>query len=300
MENSYAVRHIPTVHTAGGPIYWLAGKGMRAGLVVITWLATLLYLVIIAPIKCAILLEWVDIFVPKGERNYFTYASWATCFAFVSLSVIIFVLDLVNCTPFESNWDPLVPGRVCKFQIAQFGFASSTTNFVLDLIPIFLAQKVIWGLRLPAHKKWGVSIIFLVGLAGCAASLVRLYYSTRFYVSNDTSYYFSILAITSLAETTAANLVLCAPFIPKAAFGLKQSRAATAIRSYRASKSEETYTNSTSDAYLELREPRRAPAAKSREHWFTSSKVLSTGTTTTTAVKTSHESNGPLRQPETA
>ncbi|GAW13744.1 hypothetical protein ANO14919_031330 [Xylariales sp. No.14919] len=256
----------------------------------ITWLATLLYLWIIALIKCAILLEWVAIFVPEGERNYVTWASWATCFAFVSLSIIIFILDLVNCTPFEANWNPLVPGSFCRFGIAQFGLASATTNFVLDLIPIFIAQKVIWGLRMPNHKKWGVSLIFLIGLAGCAASIVRLYYSTRFYVSNDVSYYFSILAITSLAETTAANLVLCAPFAPKALLGLKQSKAASAIRSYRASKSDPVSSNHT-ESYHELREPPAIRRSGKREHWFNSSKIDGTIT------KTSHESDGPLNQP---
>ncbi|KAI1112789.1 hypothetical protein F5Y14DRAFT_452634 [Nemania sp. NC0429] len=137
----------------------------------IIWLITLLYLWAIALTKCAILLEWVAIFVPKGERNCLTLASWATCLALLILAAILFILDLLNCTPFEANWNPSIPGSTCRFEISQFGIASSTTNFVFDLVPLFIAQKVIWGLRLPTHKKWGVSFIFLIGLAGCAASI---------------------------------------------------------------------------------------------------------------------------------
>ncbi|OTA65771.1 hypothetical protein K449DRAFT_431223 [Hypoxylon sp. EC38] len=107
-------------------------------------------------------------------------------------------MELANCTPFERNWNPLIPGGFCRFSTAQFGLASSTTNFTLDLIPILLAQKVIWGLRLSWKKKLGISFMFLIGLTGCAASLVRLYYSTRFYTSNDTTYYFSLLAISNM------------------------------------------------------------------------------------------------------
>ncbi|KAI0199440.1 hypothetical protein F4808DRAFT_432488 [Astrocystis sublimbata] len=257
----------------------------------ITFLATLLYLWIIALIKCAILLEWVAIFVPTSERNYFTWASWATCLAFAILSIVIFVLDLVNCTPFEANWNPLVPGGSCRFRIAQFGLASATTNFLLDLVPIFLAQKVIWGLRMPTHQKWSVSLIFLIGFVGCAASIVRLYYSTRFYVSNDVSYYFSILAITSLAETTAANIVLCAPHISKALLGLKHSKAAKAVKRYRTSKTSSACTDN-SRSYHELREHHHRDG-KLREHWFMSSKVDGAATR-----RSSLESGEPLSRPD--
>ncbi|KAI0909668.1 hypothetical protein F4823DRAFT_593219 [Ustulina deusta] len=257
----------------------------------ITWLATLLYLWIIASIKCAILLEWVDIFVPQGERGYFTWTCYATCFAFTALSFIIFILDLVNCTPFEGNWNPLVPGVVCRFAIPQFGLASSTTNFTLDLIPLCLSQKVIWSLHLSWRKKIGVSLIFLFGLAGCAASLVRLYYSTRFYVSSDISYYFSILAITSLAETTAAILVLCVPFMPKALLGLGQTKALQLLKRYKTLKSEATYVNS-SDAHYDSQELRRIK--KPKEHWFMSSRIGDTATSR------SYESERPLQNPVTA
>ena len=128
-------------------------------------------------IKCAILLEWIDIFVPRGERNFFTWASWATCGGFASFSIIIFSLDVANCTPFKGNWDLLVPGRFCRFEVPTFVLAISITNFVLDLIPLFLVQKVIWGLQLQWHKKLGVSFMFLTGLAYVANTPFRYVHS---------------------------------------------------------------------------------------------------------------------------
>ncbi len=127
-------------------------------------IATLLYLWIIALVKCAILLEWTSIFVPEGKRGCFTWTCYATCGAICALSIIVFIMDLVNCTPFESNYNPLVPGGFCRFSIPQFGLASSTTNLVLDLIPLTLAQKVIWGLQVSWRKRLGVSLIFLIGI----------------------------------------------------------------------------------------------------------------------------------------
>lgn len=130
----------------------------------VCWLATLLYLWIIALVKCSILLEWMTIFVPNGNHTYFNWTCYGTCAAICSLSITIFIMDLVNCTPFASNWDMLIPGGFCRFKIAQFGLASATTNFTLDLIPLILAQKVIWGLQISWNKKAGVSLIFLIGL----------------------------------------------------------------------------------------------------------------------------------------
>jgi hypothetical protein len=110
------------------------------------------------------LLEWVNIFVPRGQNNYFSWVSYATCGAITVLSTILFVMSLANCTPFEFNWNPLLPGGWCRFDVPRFALASAIANSILDLIPLILAQKVIWGLRLSRNKKLGVSFMFLVGI----------------------------------------------------------------------------------------------------------------------------------------
>lgn len=127
-------------------------------------MATLLYLWVIALVKVSILHEWTCIFVPNGSRTFFTWACYAASLAFCLLSLVIFVMDLVNCTPFEGNWDPFAAGRKCRFAIPQFGLASSTANLVLDLIPVVLAQRAIWGLKMSFGKKMGVSIVFFIGI----------------------------------------------------------------------------------------------------------------------------------------
>ncbi|KAJ2993410.1 hypothetical protein NUW58_g1851 [Xylaria curta] len=258
----------------------------------ITWIATLFYVWVIGLVKCAILLEWVEIFVPQGKRTYFSWTAYATCFAFAALSILIFVLDLVNCTPFEGNWNLLVPGRTCKFEVPAFALASATTNFALDLIPLILAQRVIWSLQLSWQSKSGVSLIFLVGLAAVAANAVRLYYATRFYVSPDISYYFSILAITSLAETLAANLVLCIPFTPRAFLGLKQTKVYSTLIGYGTVRGDTAYTNQ-SDNHFDSSELRRI--RKPRDHWFNSSKLDTNQTNLDTVDDNTHETESQRR-----
>lgn len=103
-----------------------------------------------------------------------------------------------------------------------------------------------------------------------AANVVRIYYASRFYVSDDVSYYFSILAISSLAETLAANLVLCIPFAPKAVLGLRQTKLYTGLTGYMTVKSNAATANQ-SDGYYSSSELRHL--RKPREHWFMSSKL---------------------------
>lgn len=130
----------------------------------VCWIATLLYVVLIALIKVAILLEWTEIFVTDKKRSYFAWACWITSGVISTLSIILFIMSLANCSPFERNWNPLLPNSFCRFAVPEFGLASAITNLILDVIPLLLAQKVIWSLRLSWQKKLGVSVIFLIGI----------------------------------------------------------------------------------------------------------------------------------------
>ncbi|KAK3987148.1 hypothetical protein QBC44DRAFT_332011 [Cladorrhinum sp. PSN332] len=233
---------------------WNIRLGEIADFTYVCFLATLVYIWIIALVKCAILIEWTSIFAPQGKHDYFAWACYAACSAIALVSVILFIMSLVNCTPFEANWNPLAPDAHCRFGVPQFGLASSVTNLALDIIPLILAQKVIWGLRMSWKRKVGISAIFLVGIIACVSGIIRVYYATRFYESNDTSYFFSTMALCSLGETTCAHLVLCVPFTPKAMTGLRTSRAFTELKKYMTLKSYATNTtgntrNNNSDGF---------------------------------------------------
>ncbi|PVH91991.1 hypothetical protein DM02DRAFT_663392 [Periconia macrospinosa] len=197
----------------------------------VCWIATNLYLVIIALVKCAILLEWVNLFVPRGQSNYFSWISYATCVAISLYSIILFSMNFANCTPFESNWNQLSPNRFCRFKVPHFALASAIVNSILDVVPLLLAQKVIWGLKLPNKKKLGVSIMFLVGIIGFASALLRVVYAVQFMSSPDVSYYFSIMGLLSLCETTCTNIILCVPFLPKLVKSFQESTVFLGVRS---------------------------------------------------------------------
>ncbi|KUJ10083.1 uncharacterized protein LY89DRAFT_689922 [Mollisia scopiformis] len=218
----------------------------------VCYVATCLYLWLIALIKIAILCDWTCIFASKGQRGFFAWTCFLTCGAVASLAIILFVMDLVNCTPFDRNYNPLLPGS-CRWSVPEESIVSAAANFALDALPLILAQRMIWGLHTTWGKKLGVSLIFLVGVIGMISSIVRLYYAVSFYRdSADTTYFFSIVALCTLCEITCANLVLCLPFAPKAIKGFKQTKTFLEIKSY--------MTSSKGSSVSESREGSGVPA----------------------------------------
>lgn len=73
-------------------------------------------------------------------------------------------------------------------------------------------------------RKAGVSFVFALGMAACAASIVRLYYHVVCAGSaEDITYHMSAMMLTGVGECACAILVLCVPAVPKAFTGLKLS-----------------------------------------------------------------------------
>ncbi|KAI1819444.1 hypothetical protein F4861DRAFT_527008 [Xylaria intraflava] len=262
------------------------GYDVRAAYVVklryVFFVTILLYAWVIGLVRCAILLEWAEIFGAKGKRDYFTWISYVTCVGFVLFSIVLFICNLANCTPFEANWNPLVPEESCRFVIEKFLLASAAINFVLDLVPFVLAQAVIWRLKMSWQRRLGVSFVFLIGLFSVATNIVRLYYTWRFFVSFDTIYYLPIVGITTFFETVAANLVLCVPLTPRAIAGLKEAKIFRALKNYRTIQTGAGQSDDL-DNYPESGEFRRT--RKPRSEWFMSSKVVGTDTVASTSME---------------
>jgi hypothetical protein len=94
---------------------------------------------------------------------------------------------------------------------------------------------------------------------------VRLYFATRFLSSTNTTYYFSIMGLCSLCETTCANIILCVPFAPKIVKNFRDSRAVTQVVSKLTGN--KSHNNSTDkSAAMQAHElPRFKPRRAERE-----------------------------------
>lgn len=120
------------------------------------------YFGILILIKSAILLEWITIFVPTGTRNLFFWTSWSILVIHALFYLSMIVVELTACSPFEKNWNPLIPGK-CLNTIAV-SVAISAINLPFDVVIFLLPQRVIWGLQMRSQRKIGISMLFAVGI----------------------------------------------------------------------------------------------------------------------------------------
>ncbi|RWA04501.1 hypothetical protein EKO27_g10599 [Xylaria grammica] len=182
----------------------------------VIFVASVLYIPILSIVKMAILFEWAHIFVPRGTRNSFWWACHIAIAFVAAWGILALILLNVNCTPFEANWNLLIPGGYCRFSFPALTLSSAIINFVLDLVPLILPQKIIWSLNMSWSKKIGVSLVFAVGLLGVIAALIRVVLTAQYVSTTDTIYFVSQVGLLALTEITTGFLVLCTPSIPKA------------------------------------------------------------------------------------
>ncbi|KAI1369439.1 hypothetical protein F5Y08DRAFT_293301 [Xylaria arbuscula] len=179
-----------------------------------SFIGTNFYVIFICMIKAAIILEWLRIFSPPGDRTAFFWVSWATLtFNVVWWSQTLIVLN-AQCTPHSLIWDKTLSGSCIQQKLHDL--IAAVFNLIMDLIIFGLPQRVIWKLQLPLRKRFGLSIIFALGVVACAAAAGRLWYTVRYWETQDATFEYSGLGLWSVAEGTCGILVATVSTIPKA------------------------------------------------------------------------------------
>ncbi|KAI1348772.1 hypothetical protein F5Y01DRAFT_205411 [Xylaria sp. FL0043] len=194
-------------------------------------IGTCLFLVAIALVKAAILLEWLRIFVPKGSRgNIFWISRTLLCINILINVAGLFVINLA-CIPHEKIWNRLtVPGHCIENH--AFDIISAAINLSIDLLILLLPQRVIWSLKISTTKRIGVAAVFTVGILGCIAAIFRLISAIQYASSPDITYTFSALGLWAVAESTCGILVFSVPTVPKAFASLAKLSTITSARSW--------------------------------------------------------------------
>ncbi|KAI1410921.1 hypothetical protein F5Y13DRAFT_191751 [Hypoxylon sp. FL1857] len=166
--------------------------------------------------KTAILLEWMQVFVPKGTRNLFF---WTSLLVLILNAVFyiagLFVLNL-SCTPIEKFWKPTVPGTCLSLDnLLSFQMSSSCINLAFDLIILILPQPTIWTLNMSPRRKIGISLVFCMGILACLCALIRVIFVRNLFGSIDRTYTTAGSSLCVLAEMTCVLLVFCISAAPK-------------------------------------------------------------------------------------
>lgn len=116
-------------------------------------------------LKTAILLEWLHILAPQGNRLKSPF--WWGCVSIIVLQcvwgVVCVILLNVQCNPHEAIWKVYMPRELC-FNLVPVQLTSGAVQLFSDVVMLVLPQKTIWNLNLSWQKKLGVSVVFGLGI----------------------------------------------------------------------------------------------------------------------------------------
>ncbi|KAJ8130427.1 hypothetical protein O1611_g3201 [Lasiodiplodia mahajangana] len=174
--------------------------------------------------KTAILLEWLHIFAPGGQRNIIYWTCWPVLALNVAFYLAGIFVIVFTCSPPEKFWHILTPGTC--FNRRAFDFSSSIINLSFDLVILLIPQRVIWKLNMNLRRKISVSLIFSVGVLNlrkrllserraCVAAGGRIVVGIALVSSKDRSFDASAPALFVVVEETCVLLVFSATAAPK-------------------------------------------------------------------------------------
>ncbi|TGJ84510.1 hypothetical protein E0Z10_g4226 [Xylaria hypoxylon] len=191
-----------TVGAAIGFSYWV-------------YIAGLLYNSGIAPVKVAIVMEWLRIFLPRS-RNAFFWLCHISLWLNVAYYIAAIVVESIRCAPRELIWDPTVKGTCLDRKALE---AISSINVVSDIAMLVAPLFAIWRLKLSTAKKVGVALLFTVGLFGTVSAIFRLFATQAYLKSQDSTYFVSPVRFWELSEMTSVFIVYGLPAVPTAFAG---------------------------------------------------------------------------------
>ncbi|KAF2139197.1 uncharacterized protein K452DRAFT_232914, partial [Aplosporella prunicola CBS 121167] len=85
----------------------------------------------------------------------------------------IVIEGFLLCRPLAFNWDQTLPGGVCGDRNAAF-VAAGALNMITDVMVLVLPIPYIWALQVPASRKFGLCLIFCLGLFVSIVSIIRM------------------------------------------------------------------------------------------------------------------------------
>jgi hypothetical protein len=195
------------------------------------YIAGLLYNSAIAPVKAAILLEWMRLFSSHSRSAFFWFCHGALWFN-ITYYVAAIIVESMRCTPRQMIWDPEIKGTCLNPNTAT---VLSSIALGSDVIMLILPQFVVWRLKLSTWQKFGVVLIFAFALFGTISAILRLVATQEYSESEDRTYYMSSVCFWALGEITSVFVVYGLPAVPTILVGAAAGFTPSCTRQTRAS-----------------------------------------------------------------
>lgn len=196
-------------------------------------------------VKLSILLQYLQIFVPRKTRNMMYLASHALIWTNLVFYLISTFLEIFACNPIAKAWNPLITTGHC-INVLALNVAASSINSLSDLAILILPQVSIWRLQMSLKRKLQTSAVFLIGIlsvsmpqngdyrliqfSACVCSIIRLSFAIRLYETTDITYYSWLTGLWTYPEMASGILVACLPVSPKFFQALNEKGAFSKVR----------------------------------------------------------------------
>lgn len=109
--------------------------------------------------KTSICLLYLRIFAHVGWFRKTVYVVLAYVLLYATGSIIATIFE---CTPVERVWDHTIQGTCIN--LTEFWYANAAANIIGDFGILLLPMPVVRSLQLPSRQKWGLTMVFGLGV----------------------------------------------------------------------------------------------------------------------------------------
>ncbi|KAI9158343.1 Satratoxin biosynthesis SC14 cluster protein [Paramyrothecium foliicola] len=219
-----------------------------------------LYLFVLGLTKVSVMCFYLRIF-PQRAFRYTTYA----CISFVVASTTAFILvQIFQCRPIEFTWEGWTsderPEKCLDVNILAYAAAGS--SIFQDVMVLILPLPLVYKLQTGRRAKFGITLMFSLGIFVLVTSCVRLRYIVGFGHTHNPSWDYTDPAIWSGLEVAVSVIVVCLPAIRLLVDRLKPGWLVTAFSRSRTTSGKDTAMAGTKSSTL--RKDRSAMRSESR------------------------------------
>jgi len=173
----------------------------------------ILYTILVMITKVSILQLYLRIWTVEAVSRWFRRTCWI-CIVVLILTMLAFVFSLIfQCTPVHFAWlywDGLHNPGHCVNRPAQI-YVLGAFNIAYDVIVFVLPLHHFLKLNISWRRKFGVCLIFMVGMLVTICSIVRLQYLVKIGRSTNQTWDYNSAVIWSSVECNLAVVCTCMP-----------------------------------------------------------------------------------------
>lgn len=119
--------------------------------------------ILILLLKITILLQYIRVFCPAGDRNFTYWASQVTLYTNVVYYVAFTFLQIFSCSPREKFWDKTIMEGHC-IDVFAVNVSGAIVCLVSDVAILSIPQRVVMKLNIPRSKVIGLCALFAIGV----------------------------------------------------------------------------------------------------------------------------------------